>query len=108
MVLRDRLKLHAAALRGLLHTSTGELVSPPAFSSDNDCFNDIRALESHITELEERLGGTAPAFNFEPAQTSAPAAIGKKLTLSLTQKVCEARRVKNLAELSKLPLDSTD
>jgi hypothetical protein len=107
--LLTRLQDHASALRGLLHTSTGELVSPP--SGKGGLFNDIRALETHCGELEGRLGSTAPAFHFEIAQTPAPAAKSpapvKKLTLTEKVLAAKGKGAKNFTELATRRANST-
>jgi hypothetical protein len=110
LALRSRLQLHAANLRGLLHTAEGQFVSPPALTADGDALADIPKLEAHITELEAKLGGTAPSFS-EAAPASKPSKApafppfadtgkgGKKMTL--TEKVLAAKGAKSLAELSE-------
>jgi hypothetical protein len=61
--LSAQLSLHAAYLRGLIHTSSGKLINPPELEKGDDVTN-IKILEGHCTELETRLGGNAPTFNF--------------------------------------------
>ena len=87
MTLCGQLQLHAGHLRGLVHTAEGALVSPPSLSSD--IIGNVGLLESHITELETRLGGIAPAFQSAstPAKSTAakPPGKGDMLSQAFTQ-----------------------
>jgi hypothetical protein len=114
----EQLKLHAANLRGLIHTKTGQLVSAPSLSAPSLLGGDIenlRTLEAHCTEIQAQLGDSAPAFQFSaarfvvhktgvasgrlpaPAEKSSAASAKKP---SLTEKVLAARGSKSLDELA--------
>ena len=73
LTLRSRLSLHCAHLRGAVHVAEGALVVPPVLSITGDVLADISTLEGHASELEARLGDTAPVFN--PPSAPAPAAL---------------------------------
>ena len=106
----DRLNLHAANLRGMVHTAEGQLVSQPNLVA-GDVIANIRILETHCTELESRLNGAAPAFDFSASRptvnsTSAGSAAGERKDAAsaknqtFTDRVLAAWGVKTLAELS--------
>jgi hypothetical protein len=114
-----RLRLHAANLRGLLATSAAETISAPNLEKCDD-FERLEFLTAHVTELEHRLGDSAPQFQFSTTIDAAggngprPAGFGdhkphiltpgavspatKKPTL--TEKVLAENGVKTIAELN--------
>jgi hypothetical protein len=116
--------LDTANLRGLIHTSTGQIVSAPATLKGCDLVESISILVAHRTELEARLEGAAPSFDFAVSHKHGDAAEhsqagftrsstgfelgngsatsskdGKKLTAD--QQILAARGVKSYAELSE-------
>ena len=116
-ILCDRLSLHAANLRGMVHTSEGQLVSPPTLSG-GAIERNPHAGNALRTELELRLNGAAPAFEFSTmrpasgfpgtsaAGSSSHGAGFKKLgassaKLTTTEKILASRGVSSLAELTE-------
>ena len=100
-----QLGLHAAQLRGLLSNGNAETIQPPPLAADDDIAG-IDLLVKHITELETRLGGSAPAFNlatraaFRSQSGSAAGRLDSASSkLSLTGRVLKARGVGSLPEL---------
>jgi len=91
-----RLQIHAANLRGMVHTADGQIVATPDLEGRYFMEN-IPVLEKHIGELEARLGDVAPAFSepqpvTAPAETSTATPTAKKLTL--TERVLLAKNGK--------------
>jgi hypothetical protein len=112
-VLRDRLQLHCANLRGLVHTTQGQLLTRPKLSADGDVLSDIRTLEAHASDLESRLGTSAPIFSAaRDAVTQSESSVGKlnsppSKKLSLTERVLKARGVGSLSALREKLVDTT-
>jgi hypothetical protein len=118
-VLRDRLQLHCADCRGMIHTAHGQLLTPPKLSADGDVLSDIRTLESHCSELEARLGSSCPQFapgagqvaGSQAARAVAGFSAGVGATaspkLSFTERVLKARGVGSLSELREKLIDQT-
>jgi hypothetical protein len=108
-----QLGLHAANLRGLLANSKAETIQPPKLAADDDIAG-IGLLVNHVTDLENRLGGKAPAFNFSAARDAVTSelSVGKLIApplkkLSLTGRVLAARGVGSLSALREKLIDQT-
>jgi hypothetical protein len=118
-VLRDRLQLHCANLRGLVHTAQGQLLTRPKLSAEGDVIADIRTLETHCSELEARLGSSCPQFapgagrvsGLPAARTVAGLSAGERVSaspkLSLTERVLRAQGVGSLSALREKLVDTT-
>ena len=108
-----QLGLHAANCRAILANklaNKGEVVLAPTLSRDDDIGN-LDMLVAHITELENRLGPSAPTFptarsSVYPGPTAgrfsaAPSDISPtKKRQTLTEKVLAAKGASSLSELA--------
>ena len=62
----EQLKLHAANLGGILSKKNGFKTQLPALSGD--CIEDLNLLTAHVSDLERRIGASAPTFLARPGR----------------------------------------